>query len=74
MKTQKQLSLVEQAKMVPILIGKKEITKEMVDLALAWARGEVTMGQINKVIEKKGSYPYTMMALALRQYVQNEKK
>ena len=60
--------------------GPIEITQEHIDLALAWARGEITHTQVVKALMKKGANAnyrgmaiYITLARALREYI-NKKK
>ena len=54
--------------------GSPEITREMIDVAMAWARGEVTLTQIEMVLFKKsgGAKIYVLMAKALAEYIKYE--
>ena len=68
-------SLLEQAK--KIQSGRKtqrEITKQDIELALAWTRDEVSVTQIHKVIDgASGVGIYIFLAKALKQHVVNSK-
>ena len=75
-------SLLEEAKKTNMKRSDPtKITKEHIDLALAWARGEVTHGQVAKALAKKkgvgdtyrGMAIYITLARALREYI-NKKK
>lgn len=71
----KKESLLEKAKKV----GRKnnttkDITDEHVELALAWARGEVSYSQIKKVLGLTvPSTIYSFLAFSLRKHIENEK-
>lgn len=49
---------------------KSEYSKEEIELALAWANDEVSLGGVEKATKKKG---YSFVASALRQYIRNLK-
>jgi len=69
------MSLLQQAKQVT----KKQKTthffsKEEIELALGWAKGEVTLNQVHRVIgTKQISQVYHFVARALRQHFSNKK-
>lgn len=71
----KKESLLEKAKKV----GRKnntthDITYEHVELALAWARGEVSYSQIKKVLGLTvPSTIYSFLAFSLRKHIENKK-
>lgn len=49
------------------------ITREHVELALAWVHGEVRYSQIMSVLDKEGSALYTILARSLKEYINHEK-
>lgn len=50
-----------------------EIGDEEVELALAWARGEINLTQASEAIgSQRGSAIYSRMALALKKYIQTK--
>lgn len=71
----KKESLLEKAKKV----GRKNnttqnITDEHIELALAWARGDVSYSQIKKVLGLTvPSTIYSFLAFSLRKHIENEK-
>lgn len=71
----KKESLLEKAKKVGRKNNTKpDITDEHVELALAWARGEVSYSQIKKVLGLTvPSTTYSFLAFSLRKHIENEK-
>lgn len=45
------------------------ITAEHIEVALAWASGEITLGQVAAALGKKPQQCYLPLALILREYV-----
>lgn len=64
-------TLLEKAKETEVGRGKKSLySKEEVELAMAWATGELQLKQIKSVLGKGHSFNiYTFIALALRQHL-----
>lgn len=63
-----------------IEIGRKNspgssTTKEEIDLAVSWAKGDVGLNQVMKVMEfKSPSKTYTFLAFALGRYISDKKR
>lgn len=51
--------------------SRTEITKEHIELALAWARGEVNYVQAAQALGLTGSNLYAILAMSLQQYILN---
>ena len=60
---------LDTTKSSPITVGPQEV-----ELALAWARGEIRQTQLIKVLSQTKKYPnvYAFLARALRQHIINE--
>lgn len=73
------MSLLKDAKSVATLRHSTPITAEEIELALAWARGEVTMTQAGvalakaRGLKKHSMGGYIIVARALKQYIQDKK-
>lgn len=69
----KKESLLEQAKKVGRKNNKtQDITNEHIELALAWARGEVSYSQIKKVLKLTApSTIYSFLAYSLQKHIVN---
>ena len=69
------MNLVEQAKQIEMHRRRKSISRDHIDLAIAWARGEITLTQANKVMypeRAKGSNAmYAFFAIALGKAVKS---
>lgn len=60
-------TLLEQALALPRRVSyRTRITDEMMELSLAWGRGEVTYTQAQKAIGKGNSTVYPLLAQGLR--------
>ena len=70
------MSLLSKAKAVEITHGNKSsYTDEEIELAMAWVRGEISLGQLHTVKKFKSSnQAYVFVARALRQEMMNGKK
>ena len=71
----KKESLLEKAKKIERKNPMADnINAEHIELALAWARGEVSLSQIQKVLAMNvPSTIYSFLAFALRKHIQNKK-
>jgi len=49
-----------------------KINEQTVELALAWARGEITTAQVQRALEGK-KQPYATLALSLKEYITKAK-
>jgi len=71
------MSLLSEAKKHKVqTVAKFHISAEHIELAGAWARGEVRLAQVTKVLKlpaSNGSQVYTFLARALREYIQGLK-
>lgn len=68
------MSLLEQAKSIsPFRIKKTKYNPEEIELALAYARNEVNVAQISKILEGSYSMVYSFLAQALAQYIRSLK-
>lgn len=67
------MSLLDNAKKVPTERKKNKIGAEEIELALAWARDEITMGQITVALKIGSNTAYSMFSNALKQYIQDKK-
>lgn len=69
-------SLLEQAKEVGRTSKIKAVyTDEHVDLALAWAKGDVSLSQVGAVLKITGTNAvYCMLALCLQRHIQSQSK
>lgn len=64
-------TLVEKAKEIKRKSKTEELNKDQIELAVAWAKNEISMTSVSKVLDiKNNSNVYTFLALALRQYIQ----
>lgn len=54
-------------------ITNSNITDEQVELALGWARGQVSYIQVQRVMGLSPSTTYSFLAFSLKKYIQNNK-
>lgn len=67
-------TLIEEAKQAEKRTIHK-ITPEVVELALAWAKDEVTITQVKKVLRtSESNKAYSILARALKEWEKNRKK
>jgi hypothetical protein len=64
-------SLVQRARQFNARPGPVPPTEEQVELACAWARGDVTLGAVEHVIQRKGHSAYLLLARSLRDAVRS---
>ena len=70
MKTQ---SLLQKAKAIHNRRSLRAITDEQIELAVAWARDEISYMQVHQVIGKRdGMAAYTLLARALREHIKRQ--
>lgn len=66
------MNLVEKAKQFKKRANvRNEITPEMVDLAVAWAKNEVTLPQVNNVLGTTSTATYSILSRALKEHILN---
>ena len=53
-------TLLEQAKQYKTTGERGDITSEIIELAVAWAKGDISMTQVSKAVGKKN--PYALLA------------
>lgn len=64
------MSLLDNAKSLKSKTHER-ISPELVELAVAWAKDEITITQVQSALNTKGSNVYAKLALALRVYIKN---
>ena len=64
-------TLLEQAKQYKTTGERGDITSEIIELAVAWAKGDISMTQVSKAVGKKN--PYALLARALSLYIKTSK-
>lgn len=64
-------TLLEKAKK---LKGKKilNVSKQDIELALAWVNDEVSLAQVMSVYELRGSAVYSKLAISIKAHLQNK--
>lgn len=69
------MSLVEEAKKIPVHTSRTIFTREEVQLATAWAEGSVTLKQVAVVLNSGKGYngTYIFLARSLAQHVREGK-
>ena len=71
--------LIEQAKEIQggVHSTKVRSTKDEIELAVAWAKGEIALKTVRKILDTNGysggSFSYVFLAKALREYVLTQK-
>jgi hypothetical protein len=63
-------SLLEQAQTVTQHRKQKQATNQEIELALAWAKGDINTHQVSRVLNITSSNTYSRMASLLRSAVQ----
>lgn len=66
-------TLLEEALKIKRKIRGADYSKEEVELAVEWARGNLSFYQIVKVTGKNGSNVYNFLSKALQKYFQSNK-
>lgn len=70
------MTLLEKAKQIQVQKSggsvRRLIDKESIELAVAWAKGEVVFGQVSAVVHLDGSNLYNYLACALREHFREE--
>lgn len=66
------MNLVQKAKQFKKRANvRNEITPEIVELAVAWAKDEVTLPQVNNVLGTTSTATYSILSRALKEYILN---
>ena len=68
-------TLLQKARQLPVTAAKSDsVGKQEIALALAWARGEITLRQVSHALglQSSGSPSYVMLARALRAYIREK--
>lgn len=70
----KQESLLEKAKKATIKSKTdKNIDDEKIQLALAWAKREISLSQVQRALGFSSPTTYSFLAIALRRYIESQK-
>lgn len=71
-------SLLEKAKLASRRKGQSKTTQEEIELAVAWALGEVTLSQVKEALglskDRSGVRSYLFLAQRLRDYIINNRE
>lgn len=59
------MALLDEVKAVPVQETKKEFESEKVDVAIAWAMGEVRTSQVTKVTKMDTIHLYALLKYAV---------
>ena len=65
------MSLLSNAKKIPANHYRNESKDELVELAYAWAKDEIQLGQVAKALKGGTTAAYIQLAIGLRQFIRN---
>lgn len=70
MKKNKMIERAKKARVVKYVTRERKVTRDELGLALAWARGEISLTQVGSIVGSS-SASYLFLATTLREYVRS---